>query len=282
MMLSDALYSLFSDELARQAEITIETGSAVSTYGVERLVDDNPAHLFRANETSVALQLEFAEKTPIGLLALIHGTPESDDDVRVQGDDGPVPDWDSPAFDIAFPQSGWVGSGVTRWPVNSWINVSEQPDYDPLGYKFYRLAFGITSPLAQALELGQIRMHPPPVLSLALDRDMLERRSKPRINNTTAFEVETKYSRGTTIWRASIRLTSLFDSDGDERAAIQNLWSDVDGGNHPWLFIPDATEAPCYLVCFAGTDEEIQRVVKGVSNRAGDIREVGRGLRPGD
>lgn len=273
-----AIYSNYSDELARTATVSLETGTAQDTYGVERLVDDNPAHLFKANETNVGIQISFEEPTPIGILALIHTTLEVNDDVRILGDNGATPDWDYPAFDIPFPQSGWRGDGVTRWPINSWINLSEEAEYDVYGYTNYLLTFGRTSALQQPLQIGNIRMHPPPLKRLYLDRDPVERRSKPNIENRTAYGVSTIYPRGTTLWGFKYGNRML---DDDEREEIWAHWSDVDGRTYPWLFIPHPDEAPCYLVRYETTEEEIQRACDGLTRFTGAVQEVGRGLRPG-
>lgn len=273
-----SLYAHWSDEVARQATITLYTGTAEDTYGVERLTDDNPAHLFKANETRVAIKFEYATPQAIQFLTLIHATLEATDDVRLFGDDDA--DWYDPAFDVAITPSGWVGAGVTRWPVNTYVDLREAEGFTEAGFKFYLLTFGFDTPLAQALQLGQIGLYQT-VKEFLLDRGMLETRDKPRIDNRTAYGVSTIYSRGTTLWKAQIGLSALLDAD-DERQAVQDLWSDVDGGNHPWPFVPKDNESPVYLVRWATTDEQIQRVVDGVSNRLGTVEELARGLRPGE
>lgn len=275
MFPTDALYSHYSDELARQAEITIETGTAEDTYGVERLVDDNPAHLFKANEDQVALQFTFAEKTVIGLLALIHSTLESDDEVVLEADD--AADWVTPAFSAAFAQTGWVGAGVTRWPHNSWMRPDQEAGYDPTGYLNYRLTFGLDTPLAQNLQLGQIRMHPT-ARSIYFDRGARRMRDKPNIENRTAFRVSTIYPRGTTLYSKSLAISAL---DSTQVVALETQWEDVDGRTYPWLWIPDASDPRCYLVRHQTTQEEFERVVRATSVRPLQIEEVGRGLRPG-
>lgn len=277
MATDTSLYTDWSHELARQATITVETGAAEADYGPDLLIDDNPAHVFKATGTTVALEFAFAEKTPIDLLALIHATLEASDDVRLQGDDDA--DWDAPTFNQVITPSGWVGAGVTRWPVNTWVQPLASAGYDALGFKNYRLAFGIETPLVQALQLGQVWMHAA-VQELLLDRNADEVRQKPNIDNQTSFLVSTIYTRGTTRWRSAFTLSALFDTE-DERAALQTHWSDVDGGNRPWLFVPDQDQPECYLVRWATTEEQITRVVRGVSNRLGGVTEVGRGLRPG-
>lgn len=277
---AEAIYSHASDEVARLATISLETGTSAATYGVDRLIDDNPAHVFKAVELATAIQFDYAEKQPLALLALIHTTLEADDVVTIQGDD--AADWVTPAYEATITPSGWVGAGVTRWPVNTWLDLTETEDYDPLGFLSYRLTFGVGTPLAQALQIGQIRFHPM-IRRWPIDRGPLEGRFKPLIDNKTAFEVSTIYTRGTTRWSLKFGLEFLED---DLRAALQAQWSDVDGQAQPWLFIPHGFEPACYEVRWETTEEQIQRALTGTTGRglarfSGAVREVGRGLRPG-
>ncbi len=272
-----SLYGLWSEEVFRKGTISLAYGTAEPTYDVDRLVDDNPARLFKATGTTVVMDIAFAAKQPLAVLHLIHTTLETTDDVWVQGDDGE--DWYAPSFEAQITPAGWVGSGETRWPLNTYLNLTEAEGYDPAGFLFYRLTFGVAAPLAQALQMGQL-VGSPTLRFFELDRNFQEVRKKPRIENRTAYEIATIYPRGTTIWRGQLSFSALLDSES-ERAALQTLWDDVDGGNKPWPLVPDESEPECYLVRFATDEEQITRVVKGVSTRAGLVEELGRGLRPG-
>lgn len=271
------LYAHWSDEVARNATITLVPGTSPDTYGVTLLTDDDPAHVFKANETTVGIQFAYGAKQPVELLTLIHGTLEADDDVRLLGDD--AADWGSPAFDVVITPAGWVGSGSSRWPLNTYVDLRQSAGFDPAGFENYLLTCGRDTALAQALQLGQVGLYRT-VREMFVDRGFQDSRTKPRIENRTGFDIATIYSRGTTIWRAQLGLGALFDVD-DERAAIEALWSDADGANHPWPIVPDDTDPRCYLVRFVGTSEQFTRLVQGVSTRAIAIEELGRGLRPG-
>lgn len=270
----DAIYSYWSDELARQATITLQTGTAEAGYGVDRLIDDNPAILFKSPDTQVALQIAFGAPVPLALLALFHATPEAGEDVRIQGHTSAA--WGSPSVDLPFPPAGWVGAGVTRWPNNPWLSGIDTDLFD-VGYRYYRLCFGLTTPLAQPLQLGQLRMHSA-LYRYALDNSPQVKRTRPRIDNRTAFNISTKYSRGTEIYSQAVEMGALED---DERTALQAHWSDVDGANQPWVFIPDGLVNRAYLGTWAMTDESFQRMTRATAKFTGAFEELGRGLRPG-
>lgn len=271
-----ALFSDYSDELARTATITVQTGAVETDYGVDLLTDDNPAKVLRATGTSLALQLDFGTATPIGQLALIHSTLETGDDVRIQGN--ATASWGSPSFNVAVPIAGWRGSGVTRWPTNTWFDVDAEATYNPSGYRYYRLTFGVTTPLSQALQLGQLRIHPS-LRTFYIDRDTAIRPRKPIIKNTTAFDVDTIYPRGTTRFAQTFTLGGF---EAAERASFEAHWYDVDGQSYPWLFVPDATVNECYLVRWATTEYDMARALQSVARVSGAVQEVSRGLRPGN
>ena len=275
--LYDAVASLYSDELARRSTVTMPTGTAIDTYGVDRLTDDNPAHLFRTTSTTVRLVFAHPERTVLALLALIHATTEADDDVRLQAND--IDDWSAPDFDVVFPQAGWLGSGSGRWPVNPRIFPSALEGYDQYGYNFHSLIFGRDTPLAQNLELGNIRMHPT-FQFWALDRAAKESWEKRRIQHETSFGVRTKYLRRADTQSFAIGMSGL-DESASERATLKAQWADVEGDGQPFLFVPDASVNECYLTCWDMTVQEFDRQTRSQAGFSGRLREVGRGLRPG-
>lgn len=277
MPLYDAVASFFGDELARQATITMPIGTAIDTYDVDKLVDDNAGHLFRTSSTRVRLVFAHPERTAIALLALIHATTEADDDVRFMAND--TDDWDTPSVDEVFPQAGWIGSGEGRWPINPRLFPLELEDYDEYGYMFHALDFGRDTALAQSLEIGEIRMHPT-YLDWALDRNARESWEKRRILHETSFGMRTKYLRRADTQRFEIRMSGLAESQS-ERASLKAHWADVDGDGQSFLYSPDKSVNEIYLSCWDMTAQDFDRATREQAIFAGTIREEGRGLRPG-
>lgn len=275
MARSVSLYSRASDELARQAGITVALGAAEDTYGPERLIDDNPAHLFKSGNAVVGIQFAYGSKRPVRYIAIIHATFEATDDVHFLGDDDA--DWDHPTMDVTLTPSGWVGSGTTRWPVNTWADLSQGTGYSAMGFKYYMLACGRNVPLTQALQIGEIRLHNT-LYTLERDRGETIGRDRLAIENVTAFRVSTISSRGTELADWRIGFGVLFE---DERAELEAQMADVGGRVQPWLWIPDSLQAPCYLVRWAQTRQELTRQLTSVTTGSGQIAEIGRGLRPG-
>jgi hypothetical protein len=286
----DAIYTFPSDELIRQGTVTLGIGTSPDTYGVERLTDDNPAHLFKLNETQGAIDVTFTVARRIRLLALVHATPENSEDVRLLADDGlDGPDWDNPAVDVAFPITGWEGSGRFRWPINSYLDLTDIDGIDANAtFKYYRLRFGLTpgvdlggTPLVQPLQIGQLVGYEN-FGRWPLDRGISEKWNRPTTESATAYRVVTLFSRGTTIYEAKFGIQPLNPS---ERGTLHLQVSDSWGRVQPWLFIPNGLEPRGYFVRWATPDEEITHEIvneqDGVAHFADAVEELSRGLRPG-
>lgn len=278
MSLSEhGIYQHWSDNVARGATITVETGTNDTGYGVERLVDDEPDYVFRSPDTGVAIQITFAAKTPAEILGLIHTTLEVDEDVRIQADDDA--DWVSPAIDEPIDIAGWQGSGAGRWPINSWKELSAIPDWDPAGYKNYRLCFGLDTPLSQPLQIGdlwlgsEIRRFDPDVRwGVTRQNDQADLEHKTRTGHITI------YPFGVNRWtqQGDILIDSQAYAD-----ALDAQWFDVRGRYLPWLLVPDGAVNRCYLVRHGATNRPVQLQFPLVSSIQLSVEELSRGVRPG-
>lgn len=287
----NTIYQHYADEVARNATVTIETGSAVSPadddYGPESLIDDNPAKVAKIDDTTGAWLFEYPAKQVIQVAALIHsnfdsteGSPRSPNtSVRLEGNN--TDSWGSPAFSAEFTIPAWFSTGARRWPVNPYLVLPDLPGYDDDGFFFWRL---VVEDNSENLQLGMvwfgetIRRFDPDLRwtgtsgpAVGLD--------KPQIENRTSFGVSTIYSRGTTIFseEADLLKTDVM------AAALEQHWYDVEGRARPWLLIPSGpiSDDRAYLVRYTTTDRQMQwNFIDTHAMRIG-VQEVGRGLRPG-
>jgi len=276
-----AIYQRYSDEVARLATITIETGvdPGDATYGPAALVDDNPAKVAKIDSVTGAYQFAYPAKQPVALVGLVHHDFDAGADVLIQGDD--AADWVTPAFEAAITIPPWLGSGTRAWPVNPWLDLTEEYDYEPLGWQYYRLVITGNS---QTLQLGQVwfgetirRLDP------HLQWGRSHTHAKRYIRNRTAFDVETIYSRGTTLWR----LEGTHGRDDTLQALLAAQWFDADGAAYPWLFVPNGLENRCHLVRW-GEEARVETQIVGPPSLSDSIweqrlviTELARGLRPG-
>lgn len=282
----NTIYQHYADEVARLAEVTIETGSAVSPvdddYGPESLIDDNPAKVAKIEDTTGAWLFEYDTPQVVELFSAIHHNFDETDDaagspapmVRLQANN--INSWSAPLLDVQIVIPPWFSVGTRRWPVNPWVDLTSQSGYDAAGFLFYRLLVENNS---QNLQLGmvwfgsQIRRFDPD-----LRWGPTVGTFKPQIENRTSFEVATIYSRGTTIWQEDATL----HGDDDMAAALELHWHDV-GAAQPWLIVPSGpiSDDRAYLVRYATTAQQMQWNFEHSHDMQLSFREVGRGLRPG-
>jgi hypothetical protein len=276
-----AIYQRYSDNVARLATITIETGvdPGDANYGPAALVDDNPAKVAKIDSLTGAWQFAYAAKQPVALVGLVHHDFDAGANVKIQGDDGP--NWAAPAFSAAITIPAWLGSGTRRWPVNPRLDLTEADGYDEEGWQYYRLLVTTNS---QNVQLGQAWLGE---TIRRLDPHLHWKRqhtnAKRYIRNRTAYDVETIYSRGTNLWR----LEGTHGRADALQALLEAQWFDVDGAALPWLFVPNSLENRCYLVRW-GDEARAETQLVGPPSLSESlweqrlvIAEVARGLRPG-
>ncbi len=275
MALSRALITDYSTELARQATITLGVGAADTGYGVERLTDDEPDFVFRSPDDQVAIVFDFGAATPLRYIFQIHGTPEADDDVRLQANATNV--WTSPSIDEPFVQAGWLGAGESRWPLNPWLDTSDIEGWNAGGYRYVRLAYGLTTPLSQALQLGQILMFGDARV-IDLGRGARPRVRKPGISHVTAAGVRAVYPYRVSQWGMDFELGGLEAAD---RASLEAQLYDVDGMTSPFGFVPDMSVNRCYFGRWAQDVRDTDLVTAAQASERVVFEELSRGLRPG-
>lgn len=285
----NTIYTKYSDEVARLADsIDIENDTSPSLsggddYAPSTLIDDNPAKVAKINDTSGAWVLSYSAKQRIRLVVLIHGTFDETVDnpgspapsVRFEGNN--TNDFTSPAFSAPIIIPPWLGAGTGRWPQNPWLDLTSASGYDDDGFFYWRL---VAENQSQNIQLGQL------ILSATIRQFDPDLRwgvrvgaRKPLIENVTAFEVSTMYSRGTTLWKASAELRAT-----DAMAtAFEDHWYDVDGRARPFALIPSGPirDDRAYMVRYAMTDREIAWNSQEHLDKQLAFAEVGRGLRPG-
>ncbi len=280
----NTMYNGLSDEVARLAtSITIETG-AVSpedeNYGPDNLVDENPAKVAKIEATTGAWLFAYNAKQPIEIAALIHHNFDATSDngslsVRLEGND--TDSWGAPSFSAEFTIPDWFATGTRRWPVNPYLILTSLSGYDPAGFLYWRLVVENNS---EVLQLGQvwfgstIRIFDPD-----LRWGPVPHLTKPQIENSTSFLVDTIYPRGTTRWAMEADLMASEELS----AALEQHWYDVDGRAHPWLLIPSGPIANdrAYFVRYASSERQMQWNFEHQHEMRMAFQEVGRGLRPG-
>jgi hypothetical protein len=283
-MANEAIYTRPSDQVADDATITIHTGTdpGDDNYGPDTLVDQNPAKLAKIDSTDGAWLWTYAAPQRIDIAAFIHGTFEQSCELRLQGHTSNV--WTSPLFDAEIDVYEWLGAGVGRWPRNTWLDLTQHPDYSATGFQYWRL---VCTGNSQNIQLGQVVFSPvkrlmDPDLQWSFVRTIRNR----SIMNETAYGSKTIYARRTPqfLLQGDQRMTEAFYND----QLIHN--HDASGTALPWLLIPKrpitpdletVDEAEAFYVRWVEDDLTTTHVYVGAVDRKFMVEEVARGLRPG-
>lgn len=284
-MANEAIYTRWSDQVANEATITIQTGTdpGDDNYGPDVLVDENPAKLAKIDSTTAAWQFAFAAPQRIDLAAFIHGTFEQTCTLRLQGNTSAT--WGSPLpFDAEIDVLEWFGSGSNRWPRNAWLDLTQHEDYSATGFQYWRL---LCTGNSQNVQLGQVIFSP---VIRYMDPDLrweFVRKIRNRsIVNETAYGSKTIYVRRSPqfLLEGDQRMTEAFYND----QIIHN--HDASGIGYPWLLIPkrpisadletvDNEEA--FYVRWVDDVFATTHVYVGAIDKKFVVEEVSRGLRPG-
>lgn len=287
-----AIYSRYSDILKPSARIETGTDTNDANYAPEMLFDDNPAKVAKIDSTTGAWEIDSGgsplTKLRIDYAALIHHTFMAGCDVKIQGSD--APNWagspvTAPEFEASFTIPAWKGSGITRYPVNAGLDLTQAAGYSATGFFYWRLLITGNDQnvqLGQLVLLSQIRR-----LSPHIQWEYVVTNQKRIIENRTDFGVSTFYRRMVTQRILEGRLRADEDLDVD----LDAHWYDVDGRGFPFLFVPffpslssddiDAYNEPL-LVRFAENLRAMTHTIWDVRDQRWLLEEVARGLRPGN
>ena len=272
----NAIYQKYTDNAARSATLTIQTGTdpGDTNYNPSSLVDDNPAKVAKILSTTGAWLIDFTVAQRIDFVALIHHDFDAGADVKIQGNASNA--WGSPSFSASITIPAWLGSGATRWPVNPWLDLTAAAGYSAGGFRYWRLVITGNS---QTLQLGQLWMSAGiRRLTRNYNLGVSDLRQRPMIQNRTAFGVDTIYSRGTSRWAQKIGINTLEDT---LRASLRDQWDDAGGRTNPWLYVPNGLNNESYFVRWATPEEQMDRILTNLSTFGAVVEEVSRGLRPG-
>lgn len=280
-MPTQAIYTHPIDELAGLSTVTVQTGSAPTGYGPELLIDHNPAKVAKISAVTGAWQGQWGANKAPKVCAVIHHDFDEGADVKIQFDS--TPNWTTPAFSQSIVIPAWKGTGTRRWPTNPWSgDLTLNPSWSGGGWLYWRL---VVTGNSQNLQLGQIylsstlrRIGTPLTKEGGIAFGYAETPKRPVNVNETAYEVQTIYTRGTRILSFSGSLRTI-DS---VMPGFKEQWEDAGGMSEPFLFIPDGTVNEAYYVRWTGESRQFTRNFYDQNDLPWDLREVGRGLRPGN
>ncbi len=299
MARANTILTDYRDEVGRLATVTIDEGTDTGdpNYGPDVLVNDNPAHVAKILTVSGspasgvgAWQLELPSAMPITLAAILHhnidpflgGSPAIGSpalNVRLQANTSSS--WTSPPFDEEFIiPAPWAEGTTWQWPIQPWLDLTDLGSPSPPTYQFWRLLVENNS---EDLQVGGLKLYSQHLILESDMRDGWTRvQRKPLIRNRTAWAIDTKYSRGTTLWQSE---GSVF-APTSRAEELETHWFNVDGSALPSVIVPNGLRNTCQ---FVERTEDFREVVRYYNEDLDEewieipftVQALGRGLRPG-
>lgn len=276
MAVTDAIYSFLSDEVGRNAVVSIETGTdpADPNYSADHLHDENPAQPAKILSNTAAWQWVFGAPQDIQWISLIHATFDAGVDLKLQARHD-TSDWSTPDFEVALTVPPWLGSGNTAWPVNLFKILTGETGYDSDGWECWRL---ICTGNSQNVWVGQAWLSTAiRYLTPNYRWGYTKTRIRPVVENRSAYGISTVYDRGTNLFEFACNLKAT-DSLADD---LLDQWIDVGGRAHPFMFVADPTKNDASYVRWKTSEEPMQVTYRDYIEMSLVFEEVARGLRPG-
>ena len=269
------IYQYYTDNKGLNATFSIQLGTDPGdpNYAADKLKDGNPARPAKIDSPTGAWMADLGTAYAIENTMLIHHTFDEGVLCLIQASDVPN-NWGSPLFEAQITIPAWYGVGTGRWPVNPWLDLTEEPGWDAGGWQFWRLYVESNS---QNLQLGQWLLHTPTRrLSNDLAWGFKKTTLKRQIENRTSFGVVTIYARG----------TNEVTIEGDHRMELV-LANDVDlqffnteGRARSWGFVPDGSKNESFFGRWATQSREVTRQEAHFEHHF-VFEETSRGLRFG-
>jgi hypothetical protein len=275
------LYAKYSDNVARNATITVVSGTEDPAYPAAQLANDNPALPAKLLTTSGTWLFTYAAAQRVDGIVLVHANLQTGLAVRLRGRTSAgggdviselitIPAYHGDKFpanavlDISGLVSGTAASGYTTTGLQYWL-------VDIVGTNAVTVSIGEVLLVAQWRQFALVQ------------NNVVMRPRRPVIDNKTAMRVKSTYDLGVTVWEFDCELLVTGSTCDD----LDALWEDGYGKVRPWTWWPIATastSSEAFLVTFVDDAKDLtyRSQTSAVRLRAMKLRleEVGRGLIP--
>lgn len=262
------VYSHFSDNVAPEATITVQSGTLASGYTAEAVADRNPAKPSILVETTGAWQFSFGSAQRVDAVFLPMHNLDAGLEVRIQGNAAAA--WGAPSLNQAITIPTYREDG---FPVGSWLDLTDKAGYLVGGYQHWRLVVvGVNSAPVAIGEFGLVRVKR--VMDPNISWGVMDSEDRKIVEHQTDYGVATIYDLGVT----KRRLTGDVDATDASRTAIRSWWRDARGRSNPFYIAPDGTVNDAMMVRFVDTKLDVQLVQVDRNTIQLGFEELSRGL----
>lgn len=229
--MAGAVYGRPSDNVAGNATISVQTGTADTDYPMTNLVDGNPAKPGKLTTTTGRIVFDFGSAQTLQLVALIHTNLDAGLTVKIQANATDA--WGSPSLDTAITIPTLP---LDDYPLNPWLDLSGSVHT----YRYW--AIHVSGTNTNPVAIGEVWMQATKrELSPNLLWGYAEAEARPTVEHRTTYGVSTVYPLGprlrTVVGRVKATVAGAADLLALERDAKHRA--------NPFLFIlhPDQNDA---------------------------------------
>lgn len=267
-MAVNLIYAHYSDNVAPNATVSVQTGTAATGYPASNLVDRIPAKPAKLVETTGAWLFNFGAAQRVDWVALPHHNLTAGLEVRIQGNAANA--WGAPSLNELITIPAYRDDGFTPGP---WLDLTAKAGYLVGGYQYWRLVVvGVNAAAVAIGEVGLISTKRSLNPNISWGERQLE--SRKIVQHSTDYGVDSIYDLGVTrrSWIGEL------DSPDSQRTAVRTWWRDARGRARPFFIVPDGDVNECAMVRFADTDLDVQLNVTDRNKIQIGFEEVSRGL----
>lgn len=267
-MAASLIYQRASDNVAPNATVTVQTGTAATGYPAANLVDLNPAKPAKLVETTGAWLFDFGSAQRVDLVAIVHHNLNAGLNVRIQAN--ATDSWGTPTIDAAFTIPAQDPDLFRPGP---WLDLTAVAGYSAGGFRYWRLVVVGTNSAPVAIGeiwLGSsIRTLDPNIQWGATDGD-----DHQIVEHATDFGVATIFDLGT----RTRTLTGQVDTTDSNRDDLRAWFRSTHGRAQAFLVIPDGDVNDALLVRFTDTRWAVQLNFQDRNIIQLGFQELSRGL----
>lgn len=224
-----AVYGHYSENVAPNATVTVQSGTEDPDYLAANLVDLNPSKPAQLTGTTGAWLLDWGAAQRVDWVLLPMHNLDAALNVRVQMN--ATDSWGAPTVDAAIVIPTYREDGL---PVGSWLDLTAAGGYSASGFRYLRLV--VVGANSAAVKVGEFltfsrkrTLNP----NISWGAQAPEQRLA-QVNQTDAG-VKMMYDLGTTLRTFRGEL----DTTDAGLAAVRSWWRDSRGPIFPWGFVFD-------------------------------------------
>lgn len=266
-------YARPSDNVAADATVSVQTGTADSEYPAANLVDLQPEKPAKLVETSGAWLFDFGGDQKLDAVALIHTNLDEGLEVRLQGN--ATDSWGAPTLNQTFTIPARFAD---LFPRNPWLHLADLfPTAGDRTFRFWRVVVVGTN--TDPVWVGEVIM-----AETIRDLDVRDIKwdsqriwNRPSVTHQTDLLVRHTYDYGTTVREFQCDI----DPTDAVLAEVEDWFRDARGPSHPFLVLPRSEdENDAWFVTFLGSSQVTRRVTFDYTLSTLNFIEASRGLYP--